>query len=52
MGHGGMTRVTTGPSGGNADLFTEMLVTSADGSRALFVSDAAMTPDDTRPGFD
>ena len=48
----GMTRVTTGPSGANADLFTEMLVTSADGSRALFVSDAAMTPDDTRPGSD
>ena len=48
----GMERVTTGPSGGNADVFTEMLVSSADGARALFVSDEALTPDDHRAGFD
>ena len=34
----GLERVTTGPSGGNADVFTEMLVSSADGTRAVFVS--------------
>ena len=48
----GMERVTTGPSGGNADLFTEMLVSSADGTRALFTSDEALTPDDDRVGPD
>jgi hypothetical protein len=48
----GLERVTTGPSGGNADVFTEMLVSSADGMRALFVSDEALTPDDHRVGFD
>jgi hypothetical protein len=48
----GMERVTTGPSGGNADLFTEMLVSSADGTRALFTSEEALTPDDDRLGAD
>ena len=44
--------MTTGPSGGNEDVFTEMLVGSADGTRALFVSDEPLTPDDDRVGFD
>jgi hypothetical protein len=48
----GLERVTTGPSGGNADVFTEMLVSSADGTRAVFVSDEALTPADHRLGFD
>jgi len=48
----GLERVTTGPSGGNADVATEMLVSSADGTRAIFVSDEALTPADHRPGFD
>ena len=48
----GLERVTTGPSGGNADVPTGMLATSADGTRALFVSDEALTPDDDRPGYD
>ena len=48
----GMERVTTGPSGGNADVFTEMLVSSADGTRALFTSEEALTPDDDRVGPD
>src|SRR5690349_3160012 len=47
-----MERVTTGPSGGNEDVFTEMLVSSADGTRALFTSDEALTPDDHSPGPD
>src|SRR3954454_19948342 len=48
----GLERVTTGPSGGNADVFTEMLVSSADGARAVFVTDEALTSADHRPGFD
>jgi hypothetical protein len=47
-----MERVTTGPSGGNADVFAEMLVSSADGTRAVFVTDEALIPDDHSPGFD
>src|SRR3954447_17580954 len=47
-----LARVTTGPSGGNADVATEMLASSADGTRAVFNSDEALTPDDTRPGGD
>src|SRR5215217_4544061 len=47
-----LSRVTTGPSGGNEDVATAMLVSSADGARAIFVSDEALTPDDHRVGFD
>jgi hypothetical protein len=47
-----MERVTTGPSGGNEDVETAMLVSSADGTRAVFATGEALTPDDHRPGFD
>jgi hypothetical protein len=48
----GLQRVTTGPSGGNEDVFTDMLVSSGDGTRALFGTDEALTFDDDRPGGD
>jgi hypothetical protein len=45
-------RVTTGPLGGNEGTYTELLVSSDDGRRAIFETYEAMTPDDVHSVFD
>ena len=47
-----LERVTTGPSGGNQDTYTELVLSSADGERAIFATYEALTPDDVHSVFD
>ena len=47
-----LERVTTGPSGGNQDTYTELVLSSADGERAVFATYEALTPDDLHSVFD